>query len=98
MIMPYVGTLFVQLSSLKCLNMWMRDVCRGYGEGALCSELHASAHGLSRAQQEQRLCLYEENVIRVNVRPVLWLILHEVKFHIPLLRMGNPLNLKLIFN
>lgn len=53
-------------------------LCRGL-ENTVCSELHNLSGGLSEEEQNERQSNYGSNVIEIHVKPILHLVVYEVR-------------------
>ena len=54
-------------------------LCRGFPDNTTCAELYKHAKGLKNSKAQQQKQLFGPNVIIVPVRPIWWLIVHEVE-------------------
>ena len=51
--------------------------CRGL-ENKTCKDLHSMTNGIDRKTQEERQDIYGSNIIEIQVKPTMHLIIYEV--------------------
>ncbi len=63
-------------------------------ESCVCSQLHVLGRGLDDQERQKRQDLYGLNVIDIQIKPVLHLVVFEVKsFGLPLLHRATQLRM-----